>query len=282
MSPTATSVSPATSAGSRQPSVTPDAVSVSPPVPFTSVATSISSGSAGVATIVVTSIITPTPTANTGPATDVPSSSDGGNSNLGVIVGCAVGIPLVLALAGLFFWVWRKRRNQKAHPYQETPELTGDSPTSPNFGGGAAAKPGQKQVFRQSRLGTAEIDGNPLGAGRTISTINGHAELPAGQGFQPGHGTPFAPDTVGLGGGSAERETWTNGPPQYSPAHGQAAFANTHANAIELADTSVLRSVDEKNEEAPQSYQPYRPSDPATELPSIKTPLEDLEKQVRT
>lgn len=265
----------ATSAGSRQPSATANSVSTAAPV--TSVGTSISSGSAGVATIYVTTVLTPTaPT--TASSTAAPASSGGGNSNLGVIIGCAVGIPLALAVAGILFWLWRKRRNQQAGAYKETPELSGDSPTSPGFAGGAAAKLSKN---RHSRPGTAEIDGNPVGVGRPVSTVKGHAELAAGQGFQPGQGTPYAPDTVGLGGGSgAERNTWDSVPPQYSPAHNQAAFANAHPNAMELDGTSVMPVIDEKNEGG-QQYQAYKPPHPVAELPSVKTPPEDLEKQLQ-
>ncbi|KAF2853413.1 hypothetical protein T440DRAFT_465812 [Plenodomus tracheiphilus IPT5] len=272
-----------TSAGSRQQSVTPDSVSTASPI--TSVGTTTSSGSAGIVTMVVTSVITPTPTstgsdAGSAGSGGASSSSGGGNSNLGVIIGCAVGIPLALALAGIIFWLCRKRRNQKANPYKETPELGGDSPHSPGFTGGAAAKLGKNQKLRHSRPGTAEIDGNPVGVGRPVSTVKGHAELAAGQGFQPGQGTPYAPDTVGLGGGSGERNTWGSVPPQYSPGQNHAGFANAHPNAMELDGTSVMPVINEKSE-TPQQYQAYKPPNPVAELPSIKTPPEDLEKQLQ-
>ncbi|KAI8933542.1 hypothetical protein NX059_009279 [Plenodomus lindquistii] len=272
----ATSATAATTASSRQQTATKDSASTATPI--TSVATSISSGSAGVATIVVTSVITPTATTATSPSNTPTSSGGGGNSNLGVIIGCAVGIPLALALAGIIFWLCRKRRNQKANPYKETPDLGGDSPDF--AGGAAAAKLSKKEKFRHSGPGTAEIDGNPVSPGRPISNVKGHAELAAGQSFQPGQGTPYAPDTVGLGGGSGNgRDTWSSVPPQYSPGQNQAAFAAAHPHAMELDGTSVMPVINEKNE-APQQYQAYRPPNPVAELPSVKTPPEDLEKQL--
>ena len=173
----------------------------------------------------------------------------------------------------------RKRRQQKANPYKETPEIDGDSPGSPGFTGGAAAKLGKKQTFRQSRPGTSEIDGQPVGPGRPISTVKGHAELDSGTGFRPGQGAPYAPDTVGLGGGSGtDRSTWGSVPPQYSPAANQTTF-NQHAEATELDGTSVMPVINEKTENEPQ-YIPYRPPQPVAELPTVKTPPEDLEKQM--
>lgn len=167
----------------------------------------------------------------------------------------------------------RKRRQQKANPYKQTSEMDGDNPSG--FTGGAAAKLGKKQEYRHSRPGTAEIDGNPVGPGRPISTVKGHAELDSGTGFQPGHGTPYAPDTVGLGGGSGnpDRSTWGSMPPQYSP-------ATHHAEASELDGTSALPVISEKKE-GEQKYQAYRPPQAEiAELPTVKTPPEDVEKQI--
>ncbi|KAI4943567.1 hypothetical protein J4E91_009204 [Alternaria rosae] len=238
--------------------------------PFSSVVQSLStSAGGGVVTIQNTVLITPTPTAGSSNSNDGNSSSSGGSkSNLGLIIGCAVGIPLALALLGIIFWLLRKRRQQKANPYKDPSEVEGDSPLV----GAAKLNKSKKETYRNSRPATAEIDGNPIGAGRS----NRISELPSGNGFQPGQGAPYGPDAVGIGGGNGDpnRTTWDTIPPQYSPAHNQAAF--THPEATELADTSVNPVLNEKG----QPYQAYRPPQPVAELPSVVTPPEDLEKQV--
>ncbi|KAJ4366257.1 hypothetical protein N0V83_007893 [Neocucurbitaria cava] len=269
------------SAGSR--AVTADATSASAS-PYTSLSASVTSDAGGVRTVYNTLVITPTsdPTAAAG------SSSTGSKSksNLGLIIGCAVGIPLVLAFLGIAIWLLRKRRQQKAaNPYKETSEIDDNSPNSPGFIGGAAGKLGKKQTFRSSRPGTAEIDGNPVGPGRPVSTVKGHAELESGSGFRPGQNAPYAPDTVGLGGGNgAERSTWGSVPPQYSPAHNQTGFTHNHnPEATELDGTTAMPVINEKAENEPQ-YIAYRPPQsqqpPPAELPTVKTPPEDLEKQI--
>lgn len=173
----------------------------------------------------------------------------------------------------------RKRRQQKANPYKETTASDSlDSPGSPGFAGGAAAKLGKKDVYRHSRPGTTEIDGAPAGPGRPISTLPGRAELDSGAGFQAGH-SPYGPDTVGIGGGSGDgRSTWGSAPPGYSPGPNQAAF-EPRPDVVELDGTSVMPVINEK-EDAPQQYQAYRPPQNAAELPTIKTPPEDVEKQL--
>jgi len=247
--------------------------------PFSSVVQSLStSAGGGVVTIQNTVLVTPTPTAGSSSSNnDSSSSSNGGSkSNLGLIIGCAVGIPLALALVGIIFWLLRKRRQQKANPYHDpSSEVEGDSPLV----GAAAGKlnKSKKETYRNSRPATAEIDGNPIGAGRA----NRVSELPSGNGFQPGHqGTPYGPDVVGIGGGNGDpnRTTWDTIPPQYSPASNQAAFAAhaQHPEAMELADTSVHPVLNEKG----QPYQAYRPPQPVAELPSVTTPPEDVEKQM--
>lgn len=254
--------------------------------PVTSESTSVSSGPGGVSTVINTLIITPSvnPTANTN-SNSAAASNDGGSgskSNIGVIVGCAVGIPLALALGAIIFWILRKRRNQKAGLYKNSPEMDGESAHSPGFAGGAAAKLSKPEKYRHSRPGTTEIDGAPAGPGRPISHIPGHAELDSGAGFQPGHGAAFAPDTVGLGGGNGDgRSTWGSAPPGYSPGMNQTGFHH-QPNVSELDGTSAMPVINEKAETAaqPQQYQAYRPPQPAAELPTIKTPPEDLEKQI--
>jgi hypothetical protein len=195
-----------------------------------------------------------------------------------VIIGCAVGIPLALALVGIIIWMLRKRRQQKAaSPYKNSPELEGDNIDSPGFAGGAAAKLSKPEKYRHSRPGTTEIDGNPAGPGRPVSTLPGRAELDSGAGFAPGHNA-YAPDTVGLGGGNGDGgATWGSAPPGYSPGMAQTGF-HQH-NASELDGTSVMPVINEKGE-APQQYQAYRPPQNVAELPTVKTPPEDVEKQL--
>jgi hypothetical protein len=262
------SAAPSTTDDSNSQTATPDSVSTTP-TPFSSVATSFSTGSAGVVTIENTVLVTPAATAGSDNGTAGSSgdgdSNGGSSSNLGLIIGCAVGIPLALALIGIIFWLLRKRRQQKANPYKEASEVEGDSPIV----GGAAGKLSKKETYRNSRPATAEIDGNPVGAGRP----NRVSELPSGNGFEPGQGAPYGPDAVGIGGGNGNRRTWESHPPQYSPA--QAAFG--HPDAAELPDTSVHPVLNEKG----QPYQPYRPPQPVAELPSVTTPPEDLEKQMQ-
>jgi hypothetical protein len=272
----ASSDAPSSTAGSSGPAATVDSITTSAK-PFTSTKSSITTdATGGVKTVSVEVTITPTATPSpTDPAT--PGPSGGSSSKIGVIVGCAVGIPLALALVGIIFWLLRKRRNQKANPYKETPEMEGGNNAA--FVGGAAGKLGKKQTFRHSGPATAEIDGNPVGAGQRVSAVKNHAELPSGNEFQPGQGTPYAPDAVGIGGGNG-RETWGSVPPQYSPAHNQTAFAH-HPDAAELdaSGTGVLPVVNEKPE-AQQQYIPYRPPHPVAEMPTVTTPPEDIEKQM--
>ncbi len=213
-SPSSQTSASASSAGSHS--------ATAPSGAFTSLQTSLSSGSAGVQTIVVTALISPTAAPNSGV-----SQLKSGNSNIGVIVGCALGIPLAIALAGIIFWILRKRRQERIHPYKETPDNHSNRSSTPNFTGGAAARLGKDQMYRQSLPGTTEIDSQPVGPGRPISTIQGLAELESGTVFSPGHGTPYGPDTVGLGGGNGHnRASWGSTPPQYSPGMNQAAFGH--------------------------------------------------------
>ncbi|EUC27918.1 hypothetical protein COCCADRAFT_110488 [Bipolaris zeicola 26-R-13] len=240
--------------------------------PFTSVFFSLSSGSTGFVSVPVTSVLTPTP--GTSNAADGGSNGGGSNSNLGLIIGCAVGIPLGLALIGIIFLLFRKRRQQNRDPYSKADRADEDDS---NIAGAAGTKLTKKEMYRNS-ASAAEIDGNPVGVGRPVSTIQGHAELASGNGFQAGHGTPYGPDAVGIGGGNLhpDRNTWNTFPPQYSPGQNQAAF--NYPEASELADTSTRPTVDEKGE---QQYVAYRPQ-PAAEMPTITTPPEDVEKNLRS
>jgi hypothetical protein len=241
----------------------------------TSVATSVrsASGGSGPETVYITNVITPAATADA--AGGGGSSPGGSGSNLGLIIGCAVGIPLALALIGILIWMLRKRRQAKAHPYKTTP----DGGDSPEMGAAALASPKKAEVYRHSRPGTSEIDSNPVGPGRPTSTIPGKAELDSGAGFQPGSGTPYAPDTAYMGGGTGDRSTWGSVPPGYSPGQGQGSFAHNHEGAVELDSSMVMPVINEKSEHQPE-YQAYRPPNGAVEMNAVKTPPEDLEKQL--
>lgn len=116
----------------------------------------------------------------------------------------------------------------------------------------------------------AEIDGNPVGAGRPVSTIAGRAELASGNGFRPGHTTPHTPDAVGIGGGTVDvdRNTWDNVPPQYSPGRNPEPYS--YPDRSELADTSVAPVLDEKEDQLPA----------ATEMPTVRTPPAHEEMQM--
>ncbi|KAF3002531.1 hypothetical protein E8E13_006995 [Curvularia kusanoi] len=258
-------------------SATPTPPSSALTTPVTSIGTSVRSvsGGSGRETVYITNVITPTATAD---AAGVGASSSGGGTNIGLIVGCAVGIPLGLALIGILLWMLRKRRQQQAHPYKTTP----DGVDSPDMAPAALASPKKKQeVYRHSRPGTSEIDSNPVGPGRPTSTIPGKAELGSGAGFQPGSGTPYAPDTAFIGGGTGDRSTWGSGPPGYpgSPLQNQGAFAHNHEGAVELDSSMIMPAINEKSEMQPE-YQAYRPPNNAVEMPTVKTPPEDIEKQL--
>ena len=176
-----------------------------PTTPVTSIGTSVRSvsGSSGRETVYITNVITPTATATADAAGTSSSSSGSPGTNIGLIIGCAVGIPLALALIGILLWMLRKRRQQKDHHYKTSL----DGGDSPDMAPAALASPKKKEIYRHSRPGTTEIDSNPVGPGRPTSTIAGKAELDSGAGFRPGSGTPYAPDTAYIGGGSSNRST---------------------------------------------------------------------------
>lgn len=244
------------------------------PTLVTAVATSVrsASGSSGPETVYITNVITPTATAET--SGSGASSSGGSGTNLGLIVGCAVGIPIALALIGILIWMLRKRRQVKTHPYETTP----DGSESPDIQAAALAK--KQESYRQSRPRTSEIDSNPVGPGRLTSTIPGKAELDSGARFQPGTDVPFTPDTAYIGGGNGDRSTWGSYPPGYSPGQGQGPFARNHEGAVELDSSMVMPVINERSEHQPR-YQAYRPPVNAMEMSAVKTPPEDVEKQLR-
>ena len=170
----------------------------------------------------------------------------------------------------------RKRRQAAAHPYKTTP----DGGESPDIAPAALASPKKAEVYRHSRPGTSEIDSNPVGPGRPTSTIPGKAELDSGAGFNAGTGAPYAPDTAFIGGGNGDRSTWGSLPPGYSPGQGQGPFTHTHEGAVELDSSMVMPVINEKSEHQPE-YQAYRPPSNAAEMSAVKTPPEDMEKQLK-
>ena len=245
-----------------------------PTTPVTSIGTSVRSvsGSSGRETVYITNVITPTATATADAAGTSSSSSGSPGTNIGLIIGCAVGIPLALALIGILLWMLRKRRQQKDHPYKTSL----DGGDSPDMAPAALALPKKKEIYRHSRPGTTEIDSNPVGPGRPTSTIAGKAELDSGAGFRPGSGTPYAPDTAYIGGGSSNRSTWGSPPPGYSPGQNQEPFAHNHERPVELDSSMVMPVINERSETQPE-YQAYRPPNPAVEMPTVKTPPEDVD-----
>ncbi len=260
-------------AGSSASSAHPTSVT-----PVTSVATSVrsASGSSGAETIYITNVSTPTATADTSSndASSNDASSGGSGTPIGLIVGCAVGIPLALTLIGILIWMLRKRRQQRTKPYKTTP----DGGESPDIAPAPLAK---QKVYRHSRPGTSEIDSNPVGPGRPNSTIPGKAELESGAAFRPGSGVPYAPDTAFIGGGSGNRSTWGTAPPGYSPGQGQGPFPHNHEGPVELDSSMVMPVINEKSERQPQ-YQAYRPPpNNVVEMNAVKTPPEDVEKELR-
>ena len=271
----ASSSTAASSSSASSSSATSERPTSAQTTPVTSIATSVrsASGGSGPETIYITNLITPTATsdASGGGA----SSSGGSGTNIGLIVGCAVGIPLGLALIGILLWMLRKRRQEKAHPYKTTP----DGGESPDIASAALASPKKQEVYRHSRPGTSEIDSNPVGPGRPTSTIPGKAELDSGASFQPGSSAPYAPNTAFIGGGNGDRSTWGSSPPGYSPGQGQRPFAHNHEGAVELDSSMVMPVINEKSEHQPK-YQAYRPPNSAVEMPTVKTPPKDLEKQL--
>lgn len=246
-SPTSQAGSSAAPSSSAPASSATSARSSALTTPVTSVATSVrsASGGSGPETVYITNIITPTATADA--ASGGGSSSGGSSSNLGLIVGCAVGIPLALALIGILIWMLRKRRQAKAHPYKPT----ADGGDSPEMDAAALASPKKAEVYRHSRPGTSEIDSNPVGPGRPTSTIPGKAELDSGAGFQAGSGTPYAPDTAYIGGGTGDRSTWGSGPPGYSPGQGQGAFAHNHSGWCSLFSLMTGITIELSSSTAP-------------------------------
>lgn len=231
--------------------------------PVTSLQTSVASGTAGVSTVIQT-VVTPAPVPSSSSGPTATSSKSKSKSNIGLIVGCAVGIPLALALIGILIWLLRKRRHQKTHPYSETPDPYSNGSASPEFAGGAKLhKNGGATKYRSESDGPGmpELAGQGVGPGRPISTIKGRAELDSGAGFVPGT-TPHAPHLVGLGGGNGmtghtPQSSWGSAPPMYSPGMNQAAWAPGHAQQNSMGSMPDGGAAGVRAEGG--GYIPYRP-----------------------
>jgi len=241
--------------------------STAPSSPVTSVETRVSSGSAGPSTLVITTVLLPPASSTSGP-TPTPKSK----SNIGLIVGCAVGIPLGLALLGILIWLFRKRAQQNRSPSSDNILASSNGPSSPEFVGGKKLGYGATK-YASNDPGVPELGGQGVGPERPISLIPGKAEMDSGAGFAPGT-APHAPHLVGVGGGSGTGHTpqssWGSAPPGYSPGMNE----NTWPPAAQHTEGG--------------RYIPYRPPpDHAArglhnvpemaELPSITTPPEVAE-----
>ncbi|KAF2115101.1 hypothetical protein BDV96DRAFT_613052 [Lophiotrema nucula] len=256
--PAASSNTPAASSKGASSKASSAQGSSKTPDPFTSVQTSVSSGTAGVQTIVFTSVVTPA--ASTGTTTP-PSSSSSSKSHLGLIVGCAVGIPLALALIGILIWLLRKRSQNRKNPYNDPSDAaygTGDSPTlngSSDFAGGAKlTKPQAYGHTADPHPGVAELPSTGVGPERPISTIKGKAELASGGGFAAG-AIPHGPNQVGIGGGTGHTpaSSWGSAPPGYSPGMNQQAFQPVEADGTPVLGHTAANTTDGGR------YIPYRP-----------------------
>lgn len=271
--------------------------------PLTTVQTSVISGSDGLSTAVRTSTIPPTETAASGESDPNSDNNDDGGSNIPLIVGCAVGIPLALAFIGIMIWLLRKRRAQETHQNLPSPDMYENNPSfagGANFGAetGAAAAAAMAEKNRHSahsnapppRDGVSELMGQSVGPDRPVSTVKGYGELASGDGFAPGT-VPYGPNTVGVGGGTGTSNTsWGSAPPGYSPGQNQQAWANGRdptAGLAEAPDTSVPRPGSGGAAAAGVTeggrYIPYRPPQgtggaalpDVAEMPAVQTPPEE-------
>jgi hypothetical protein len=199
---TAPTPKPSATAGSNSPQPSTSAPSETQfaskeATPTTQLQTSLSSGSAGIVTVVRTQVITPTSPASTG--APVPTDPNK-KSKLPIIIGCAVGIPLALAFLLILIWLLRKRsRQSKANNRVSKPPfadeiLTDGSPT-PAYGFAGGAKhnrtSSEKPVLTTYRSDgvtpvVPELAGQPVGSGRPMSTVHGRAELDSGGSPAPG------------------------------------------------------------------------------------------------
>jgi hypothetical protein len=272
---------PSVTAGSNSPQPSTKAPSSTPSpskeaAPTTELQTSLSSGSAGIVTVVRTQVITPTSPAATG----APSSTDPQKkSKLPIIIGCAVGVPLVLALLLLLIWVLRKRsRQSKANNSVSKPPLadeilTDGSPAPPyGFAGGVKHNRSSSEkpiltTYRSDGVTPAvpELAGQAVGPDRPISMVQGRAELDSGPGFRPGT-SPHAPNFVGIGGGNGH-------------AHGEHTDLHSSLGTSPIRESKLGQpgSAAGAGGVPPGGYIPYRPNNlvqphQAMEMSNVTTP----------
>jgi hypothetical protein len=272
-SPTAGSNSPQSSTNAPSETASPSKEAV----PTTQLQTSLSSGSAGIVTVVRTQVITPTSPAST--STPAPTDPEK-KSKLPIIIGCAVGIPLALALLGILIWLLRKRSHQsKANNHVSKPpfadEILTDGSPAPAYGFVGGAKhnrtSSEKPVLTTYRSDgvtpvVPELAGHAVGPQRPMSTVHGRAELDSGASFAPGT-SPHAPNLVEIGGGNGH----ANG--EHSDMH--SSWATPELGTYHEADS---RPVSSAAQGAPtRGYIPYRPNNlvqphQAQEMSTVTTP----------
>lgn len=185
--PSSTAKSSAAKSSAAHSSAAPSSVTVDTAAAYTTIRTSLTTGSSGaIATVYITSAITPT-------ATPTPAPHP---SHTGLIVGCAVGIPLGLALLGLLAFLLRRRHNSP--------------PSDPNDPNDAIYAGTYKAPHRAQAQLPPELGGEPVGAGRPISVLKGRAELEgtprsvaASSSSSPPPG--YSPGMMGAGRWGAER-----------------------------------------------------------------------------
>ncbi|KAL5408495.1 hypothetical protein PMIN06_011436 [Paraphaeosphaeria minitans] len=260
------SSSPSSTAASNPASATKDShsssdVSSTAASTLTSLSTTVSTGTAGPSTIVET-VTQPASSTSTGDPS--PSANPEKKNNIGFIVGCAVGIPLAIALVGILFWLFRKRAHQKAQaqPYNtSSTDAFTPTPATPEFAAGAKLhKNGAPTEFASTDPGVPELAGGQgVGPERPVSMIPGKAEMDSGGGFAPGT-VPLAPHLVGVGGGNGS--SWGSAPPGYSPEQQQ----QQQQRASWAPNTDPMAG----------QYQAYRPGvhnvPEMAELPGVLTP----------
>ncbi|KAF2761506.1 hypothetical protein EJ05DRAFT_507170 [Pseudovirgaria hyperparasitica] len=202
--------------------------------PVVSEFTSIETGSNGPVTIVRTTVLTPA-------STDTPTNNDdsGGSSNTGMIVGLAVGIPLgLIAIAGILFFLWRRRRQQQAgrsdtgntsNPFAATLSKPGKTSTETTSPTEITADAKYANVLPTGSQGNpVEIDSRPISNFTELpenSPSQTHSEL-EGSPAQPPNS--FARQSKNnLAPGNASRNSETPSGSSISPAVGTGNFPSS-------------------------------------------------------
>ncbi|KAF2714035.1 hypothetical protein K504DRAFT_498820 [Pleomassaria siparia CBS 279.74] len=302
-SPTLAPSQSATGSNSPQSSTNAPKTTSSPSVdatPTTELRTLLSSGTAGFVTITQTVANTPPPASTN--ASDPSDSTP--SKKLPIIIGCAVGIPLAIALVCIIIWMLRKRSEQAKEnnrlskpPFADEIMTDGGTP-APAYGFAGGAKFNEKPLLTTYRSDgvtptVPELAGNSVGPSRPISTIQGRAELDSGSGFMPGAQAPHSPQFVGLGGGNAQahsrhtpHSSWDSTPREAVPTSVLGDY-----NEADSRPMSVVAPMGRTSMGVPPGgYIPYRPNNlaqphqtqemdagttpppPAAELSTIHTP----------